>query len=65
MKERPLESSDRTKLYTIKEGDSLWAIAAEEYGDPSFWRVIADHNHIENPRLPKVGQEIALPPSEE
>jgi len=58
-------SPDRTKVYTLKEGDSLWAIAGEEYGNPAHWRVIAAANKIENPRLPPVGQEIEIPPLEE
>jgi nucleoid-associated protein YgaU len=63
-RERHLESSDRTKTYVIKEGDSLWAIAAREYGDPAFWRPIADENRIENPRLLEIGKEISIPPLE-
>lgn len=58
----PLESSDRTKTYTIKQGDSLWSIAAREYGNPLFWRPIADENKIENPRLLHEGMEITIPP---
>ena len=64
-KEKPKESSDRTKTYTIKQGDSLWAIAAREYGDPASWRPIADKNRIENPRLLEIGIEITIPPLEE
>ena len=63
-RERRRESSDRTKTYTIKQGDSLWAIAAREYGDPAFWRSIADKNRIENPRLLEIGREITIPPLE-
>lgn len=65
LKEKPLESSDRTKIYRLIEGDSLWSIAAREYGDPDLWRAIANHNHIENPRLLETGQEIAIPPLDE
>ena len=64
-KENPKKSSDRTKTYTIKQGDSLWAIAAREYGDPASWRPIADKNRIENPRLLEIGIEITIPPLEE
>ncbi len=58
------QSSDRTKRKVIKEGDSLWHFAHSEYEDPALWRVIADKNQIEDPRLLEVGREIALPPLE-
>lgn len=64
-REKPLQSSDRTKTYTIKQGDSLWAIAAKEYGDPALWRPIADENRIENPRLLEIGRDVTIPPLEE
>lgn len=64
-RDRSLQSSDKTKIYITKQGDSLWAIAAREYGDPFFWRPIADKNNIENPRLLEIGKEIIIPPLEE
>ncbi len=60
----PLSSTDRTKRITIKQGDSLWAIAAREYGDPTKWRHIALENDIDNPRLLEPGMEINIPPLE-
>jgi hypothetical protein len=63
-RERPLQSSDKTKIRTVKQGDSLWAIAAEEYGDPALWRPIADENGIYNPRILEAGSEITIPPLE-
>ena len=64
-REKPLQSSDRTKTYTVRQGDSLWAIAAKEYGDSTLWRPIADENRIENPRLLEIGMDITIPPLEE
>lgn len=64
-REKPLQSSDRTKTYTVRQGDSLWAIAAKEYGDSTLWRPIADENRIENPRLLEIGRDITIPPMEE
>lgn len=60
--ENPLQSPDRTKIYEIKKGDSLWSIAAEEYGDAAQWRPLADINNIRNPRLLEIGREITIPP---
>ena len=64
LKEESLESSDRTKVWHVKQGDTLWLIAAQEYGDPSLWRPIADQNNISNPRSLKPGSDIIIPPLE-
>jgi hypothetical protein len=56
------ESADRTKRIVFREGDSLWLFASREYSDPTEWRVIADNNHIENPRRVEPGTELELPP---
>ena len=58
------ESSDRTKVRVINQGDQLWHLSAKEYDDKTQWRVIADANDIENPRLLAAGSELALPPLE-
>lgn len=63
-RERPLQSSDKTKIYTIKEGDSLWSISALSYGNPARWRSIALENGIENPRILEPGMRIKIPPLE-
>jgi len=56
------QSSDRTKLREFKEGDSLWLLASKEYNDPQAWKVIANHNQIDNPRLIAPGSMLELPP---
>ena len=56
------ESTDKTKAWTVTEGDTLWLIADEEYGDPSHWRTIADANGIDNPRAVDPGDSLELPP---
>jgi hypothetical protein len=56
------ESADRTKLREFKEGDSLWLLASKEYNDPQQWKVIADHNQLDNPRLIAPGSLLELPP---
>jgi len=62
LSERPTESSDWSKRRILTQKDRLSLIAAIEYGDPAVWRVIAEANDIENPRLLESGREIRLPP---
>lgn len=57
----PLQSADRTTIRRVVEGDTLWSIAAEEYGDPTQWRPIATANGIENPRSLRPGVELTVP----
>ena len=59
--EARLSSPDKTKRRIITNGDSLWLIAAGEYGDPAKWRVIADVNNINNPLALEPGMEIIIP----
>ena len=57
----PRESPDTTKYRRIKQGDTLWAMSADEYGECGQWRVIAAANGLTNPRLLRTGDMIALP----
>jgi nucleoid-associated protein YgaU len=58
-------SADKTKQRVLTADDSLWAMAAREYEDPSRWRLIARHNRIDNPRLVRAGTVVMLPPLED
>lgn len=58
----PTESVDHAKTYTVKRGDTLSAIAATEYEDPSRWRPIAQANGIVNPRELAPGRVLVIPP---
>ncbi len=64
LKELGRRSADRTTRHTLKDGDSLWFLAAENYNDVNEWRAIALENQIENPRLLTAGRPIAIPPLE-
>lgn len=55
-------SADKTKRRVLAADDSLWAMAAREYGHPREWRRIAIKNRIANPRLIVPGQVLVLPP---
>lgn len=61
VKEISLQSADLTKRWVVTQGDSLWSIAAKEYGNPSDWRLIADENNIDNPRILTPGEELVVP----
>jgi contractile injection system tube protein len=54
---------DPTKIRIVTDGETLNAIAAREYGDPSLWRVIADANAdtISNPRVLRTGTPLVIP----
>lgn len=60
-----LESSDKTKRRVMVGLDSLWAMAAREYGEPALWRVIAERNDLDDPREVRPGDWVTVPPLEE
>lgn len=57
----PRQSADRTKQRTVKQGEQLWHIAAEEYEDPGLWREIARANGIVNPKQLEPGTVLKIP----
>ena len=52
-------------VYVVKEGDTLWGIAAKEaiYGDPMKWETLytANRDIIENPHQIYPGQILIVP----
>jgi hypothetical protein len=46
----------------VRRGETLTSIAAQEYNDPSLWRVIAAANKLDNPRNLIPGQQLTVPP---
>lgn len=51
-----------TKVYTVKEGDSLWKIAANELGEGFRFREILDLNpNISENQTLKVGSKLKIP----
>jgi nucleoid-associated protein YgaU len=49
------------KTYQAQQGDTLFAIAQHEYGDGDLYPVIAAQNHLADPALIHVGQELLIP----
>jgi hypothetical protein len=64
LKDPPRRSADKTKRRVFESHDSLWLLAAREYGDPRFWRHIARANRIDEPRTIEPGTVLVLPPAE-
>jgi nucleoid-associated protein YgaU len=59
----PRHSSDRTTLHRVVRGETLCQIAYQVYDDPTQWRLIADANTLDNPRLLTPGQVLVIPPN--
>lgn len=57
----PLLSADRTKRRTVKGGETLQTIAAQEYRDARRWRPIAEANKIDNPLTIQTGDNLIVP----
>jgi nucleoid-associated protein YgaU len=58
------QSPDRTKTHTVRAGERIDSIAAERYGDPSHWPVIAAANGLARPRVLVPGTLLLIPPLE-
>ena len=61
------DSEEAGRTYTVKSGDTLWAIAAEMYGSGGKYMKIfeANTNILENPDRIKPGQVLLIPDLEE
>ncbi|MCC8400472.1 LysM peptidoglycan-binding domain-containing protein [Paraburkholderia sp. MMS20-SJTN17] len=61
-KKQNLMSADVAKVWTVRRGQTLASIAAQEYADASRWRDIAAANGIDDPLTLAPGSTILLPP---
>lgn len=59
VKGHPLAPASRT--YTVRRGDTLWAIAEAFYGDGRKWGRIATANAIRDPRRLRIGAVLNIP----
>lgn len=57
-KQRATVGKDSPKPYTVKKGDTLWAIAKKQLGDGKKYTELAKINKISNPNLVYPGQVI-------
>jgi nucleoid-associated protein YgaU len=61
LQREPRRNSFPVTTYTVREGDTLSSIAAAVWKDPLKWRVIADANDLDNPRMVRPGQSLIIP----
>jgi len=61
-KEKPVAKETGPRKYTVKEGDTLTRIAAEEYGDEDMVDKIIEANKIKDKNKLYVGQVLVIPP---
>ena len=54
-------SPDRTRVRTVRDGETLAQLAYEAYGEPRLWRSIALENNIDRPRFLQSGQTLRIP----
>jgi hypothetical protein len=57
----PTQSADHRKRRIVLSGERIDNIAAEEYGDPAKWRVIAEANDLDDAAILQPGQALTLP----
>jgi LysM repeat protein len=56
-----LQTADFSKVYVVKQGDTLSGVAAKFYEDASKWRPIALTNGILDPLSISAGQQLLIP----
>ena len=56
-----LENDPEFTTRLVKRGDTLSSISGNVYGDPTLWRVIAEANRLDDPRLVPVGLRLNIP----
>lgn len=59
------ENKTEENVIKVAEGQTLWQIAEDKYGDGFKWSEIAKANEIKNPDKIESGQELVLPQIEE
>lgn len=59
--QNPTSRTEARKTRIVQMGERLDLIAYEEYGHPSYWRTLADANHLTDPRQLQSGQILVVP----
>lgn len=63
-REERRESADLHQTWLVGDDETLDLIAHRVYGDPAYWRPIAEVNDLANPRHVEAGSVLLLPPKE-
>lgn len=58
------EKKTTVKTYRVVRGDTMWAIARAEYGDPTLCWKLADYNGKKDANILMVDEVLKLPPRE-
>ena len=61
VRESETHSPDKYKIRTVKEGEALWQIAAEAYGKPDMWKLLALANKLDDPLRLRTGSKLLVP----
>jgi nucleoid-associated protein YgaU len=59
--QNPTSGGLAQRVHIVGPGETIDGIAFSEYGDARKWRLIADHNRLDNPMRLRPGQKLALP----
>ncbi len=60
--QNPTSRTEPRKTRIVQSGERLDTIAYEEYGQPHFWRNLAEVNHIDHVESLRPGQVLIIPP---
>ena len=60
-KTNPTSYAEVQKVHVVVPGETIDAIAFQEYGDSTLWKLIADHNELDDPLRLRPGQRLAIP----
>ena len=60
---KPQKPKNKTKVHTVKKGDTLWDISKKYYGKPELWTKLykANKSNIKNPHWIYPGQKFVIP----
>ncbi len=58
----PTSYAEVNKVRVVMPGETIDSVAFDEYGDAKCWKLLADHNEIDDPMHLKAGQKLTIPP---